>query len=387
MLSLAQALLAKPRLLLIDELSLGLSPAVVQELIEKVKEIHRRGVTIVIVEQSVNVALTVAQRAVFMEKGEIRFTGPTADLLRRPDILRAVYVKGTGSIGAPASAQTRADEVRQRAALEHARPVLQVQELSKSFGGILAVDDVSFDLRDGEVLGLVGPNGAGKTTVFDLISGYLPPDAGSIIFDGVDVTSMSPDERARRRLVRRFQDARLVPSLTVYENLLVALEHQLVVKSMVMNALQLPNMRRGEKRIRIRADRLIELLDIGAYRDKFVKELSTGLRRITDLACVLATEPKVLLLDEPSTGIAQAETEQLAPLLRRVRVETGCSMLIIEHDMSLISSVSDELLAMDQGRVVVRGAPDVVLNDDRVVESYLGTSEEIVRRSGSGVKR
>jgi branched-chain amino acid transport system ATP-binding protein len=239
-------------------------------------------------------------------------------------------------------------------------------------------------LRDGEALGVIGPNGAGKTTLFDLVSGYIRPDGGKIVFDGVDITSISADERARRRLVRRFQDARLFPSLTVFENVLVALEHQLAIKSVTVHALQLPQVRRAERRIRLRADRLIDLLDLGAYRDKFVKELSTGLRRLTDLACVLATEPKVLLLDEPSTGIAQAEAEQLAPLLRRVRVETGCSMLIIEHDMPLISSISDELLAMDQGRTVVRGDPDTVLNDTKVVESYLGTSEQAIRRSGAG---
>ena len=135
--------------------------------------------------------------------------------------------------------------------------------------------------------------------------------------------------------------------------------------------------------MRPRADRLIELLELGAYRDKFVKELSTGLRRIVDLACVLAAEPKVLLLDEPSSGIAQAEAEGLGAAAARVRFETGCSILIIEHDMPLISAVSDELIALDQGRVVVRGTPDDVLNDERVIESYLGTSEAAVKRSGS----
>jgi branched-chain amino acid transport system ATP-binding protein len=135
--------------------------------------------------------------------------------------------------------------------------------------------------------------------------------------------------------------------------------------------------------VRARAEKLIELLDLGAYRDKFVKELSTGLRRIVDLACVLAAEPTVLLLDEPSSGIAQAEAEGLAPLLKRVRFETGCSILIIEHDMPLISAVADELIALDQGAVVLRGTPDEVLNDERVIESYLGTSQSTINRSGS----
>ncbi|MEX2537787.1 MAG: MFS transporter [Actinomycetota bacterium] len=383
MLSLAMALLNKPRLLIIDELSLGLSPAVVGQLVDIVRRIHAQGTTVIVVEQSVNVALTLAERAIFMEKGEVRFVGRTEELLRRPDILRAVYVKGTGALtSAPRSAVKR-ERDRRRYAIEQARPVLQVQEVSKSFGGVNAVSDVSFDLREGESLGLIGPNGAGKTTVFDLVSGYQTPDSGRISYEGVDITQLSAEERARLGLVRRFQDARMFPSLSVYENVLVALERHAEVRSIFLTALQVPQARQAEGRQRRRADALIDLLELGAYRDKFVKELSTGLRRITDLACVLATEPKLLLLDEPSTGIAQAEAENLAPLLRRVRHETGCSMLVIEHDMTLISEVADELLAMDQGATIARGIPDEVLNDERVISSYLGTSKNVVEQAGT----
>jgi branched-chain amino acid transport system ATP-binding protein len=247
---------------------------------------------------------------------------------------------------------------------------------------VLALDNVDLALKEGEVLGLIGPNGSGKTTLFDIISGFQQADEGHVRYEGVDITNLGPEARAKRKLVRRFQDARLFPSLTVFETLLVALEQQLEVRSATLGALSAPNARRAERRVRRRAERLIELLDLGAYRDKFVKELSTGLRRIVDLACVLATEPKVLLLDEPSSGIAQAEAEGLAPLLRRVRFETGCSILIIEHDMPLISAVADELVALERGRVLLRGPADTVLNDERVIESYLGGSEEAVRRSG-----
>jgi branched-chain amino acid transport system ATP-binding protein len=383
MLSLAQAFLAKPRLLMIDELSLGLSPAVVGQLLDIVRAIHARGTTIIVVEQSVNVALTLAQKAIFMEKGEVRFFGDTADLLARPDILRAVYVKGTGALTSGPASGLRTERERRALELGEARPVLEVEGLTKRFGGITAVDGVSFALREGEVLGIIGPNGSGKTTTFDLIAGFQIPDAGTVRYQGVDITALPPEERARRKLVRRFQDARLFPSLTVFETLLVALDQRLEVRSALLSAAQLPQARRAEKRVRLRAEKLIELLELGAYRDKFVKELSTGLRRIVDLACVLATEPQVLLLDEPSSGIAQAEAEGLAPLLRRVRFETGCSILIIEHDMPLISAVSDELIALDQGRFVTRGRPADVLDDERVVESYLGTTEEAVHRSGS----
>ncbi len=380
MLSLALAFLNKPRLLIIDELSLGLSPVVVQQLIEIVKQIHAQGATVIVVEQSVNVALSLAERAIFMEKGEVRFVGRTEELLKRPDILRAVYVKGTGTLGGTQSA-VKGERERRRYSIEGARSVLQVEGVSKTFGGVTAVTDVSFDLREGESLGLIGPNGAGKTTVFDLVSGYQTVDGGRITYEALDVTHLPAEERAKLGLVRRFQDARLFPSLSVYENILVALERQAEVRSIFLTTLQVPQARQAEARQRQRADRLIELLDLGAYRDKFVKELSTGLRRITDIACVLATEPRLLLLDEPSTGIAQAESENLGPLLRRIRHETGCSLLIIEHDMSLISQISDELLAMDQGRVLVRGTPEEVLNDDRVVSSYLGISDNLVEAS------
>ena len=377
--SLAQAFLARPRLLMIDELSLGLSPIVVQELLEAVRRIRARGVTVIVVEQSVNVALALAERAIFMEKGEVKFVGATADLLARPDILRAVYVKGTGALteGVPAAARSRGEFG------PSAAPALEVSGIVKRFGGVTALDGVDLVLAEGDVLGLIGPNGSGKTTLFDIISGHQVADEGTIFYEGVDVSRLSPDERARRHLVRRFQDARLFPSLTVFETLLVALDQRLEVRNAFLSAASWPQARRAERRLQARADKLIELLDLGAYRDKFIKELSTGLRRIVDLACVLATEPKVLLLDEPSSGIAQAEAEGLGPLLRRVRFETGCSMLIIEHDMPLISAVSSELVALDLGQVLIRGTPEVVLENERVIEAYLGGSEAAVRRSGS----
>jgi branched-chain amino acid transport system ATP-binding protein len=382
-LSLGQALLAKPRLLLIDELSLGLSPAVVGELLDVLREIHRRGVTIVVVEQSVNVALAIAEKAIFMEKGEVRFFGRTEDLVGRPDILRAVYVKGAGALTAsgPRGAARSGRELR-HIDLATARPILEVAGLTKRYGGVVAVEDVTFSLRDGEVLGLIGPNGAGKTTIFDLISGFQLPDAGIVRHEGADITFKSPEERARMGLIRRFQDAALFGSLTVFETILVSLEGHAEVKNTLLAASGAPQARRAERRLRVRAERLVELLELGSYRDKFVKELSTGLRRVVDLACVLAAEPKVLLLDEPSSGIAQAEAESLGPLLRRAQHETGCSILIIEHDMPLISAVADELIALERGTVLMRGRPEEVLDDERVIESYLGRTEATIQRSG-----
>jgi branched-chain amino acid transport system ATP-binding protein len=163
--------------------------------------------------------------------------------------------------------------------------------------------------------------------------------------------------------------------LTVIENITVAFERHLESRSSAMAALHLPNVRRSEAKVARRVDRLIDLFNLGDYRDKFLRELSTGSRRIVDLACTLAADPKVLLLDEPSSGVAQRETEELGPLLTRIRYETGASVLVIEHDMALITAISDELVALDLGHVVTRGRPSDVIEHERVVESYLGTSD------------
>jgi branched-chain amino acid transport system ATP-binding protein len=182
-------------------------------------------------------------------------------------------------------------------------------------------------------------------------------------------------------LLRSFEDARLFPALTVAENLAVALDRQLPSKSATLAALHIPLVTRGERRLERRIERLVEMFGLQALSNKFVRELSTGQRRLVDMACVLATEPKVLLLDEPSSGIAQREAEELGPLLRRIQQDTGCAMLVIEHDMPLLVSVAPELIALDQGAFVVRGPAQQVLEHPQVVASYLGTSEEVINRS------
>jgi branched-chain amino acid transport system ATP-binding protein len=379
MLTLGQAFLSRPRLLMIDELSLGLAPAIVEQLLEIVRAIHRAGTTIILVEQSVNVALTLAKRAVFMEKGEVRFTGSTDELMGRPDILRSVYLKGSSAAGGTVSSGYGA----RRTALDgEPETALAVSGIVKRYGGVAAIQDISLSLEEGKIVGLIGPNGAGKTTLFDIISGFIEPDDGVVQLFGEDITDLPPDQRARLGLARSFQDARLFPSLTVTENLAVALERHLETRSTTMAALHMPNVTKAEANIARRTERLIRLLNLGDFRDKFVRELSTGSRRIVDLACVMAADPKVLLLDEPSSGIAQREAEELGPLLQRIKWETGCSILIIEHDMPLICSVSDELIALDLGAVIARGTPNEVLEHPAVVESYLGTTEEVIRRSG-----
>ncbi|MFN8017651.1 MAG: MFS transporter [Acidimicrobiales bacterium] len=391
MLALAMAFLAEPKLLMIDELSLGLAPVVVEQLLEVVRDLRDRGTTIILVEQSVNVALTVADTAYFMEKGEIRFHGPTAELLDRPDVLRSVFFQGAAAALAPGAGEPGAPRVEVRHepvedldAREHASvsPGLSVDEVSVSFGGIRAVDDASFHVAPGEVVGLIGPNGAGKTTLLDLISGFLRPESGHVHLGATDLTAASPAERARLGLGRSFQDSKLFPSLTVEETLLVALERWLDVRDPLNAAFRLPPFIDSEAAARHRVAELVELLGLGDFRNKFVGELSTGSRRVVDLGCVLAHEPSVVLLDEPSSGIAQREAESLGPLLLRIRDALDASLVVIEHDMSLISSVSDRLVALDQGRVITAGTPEEVLAHPAVVESYLGGDRSVIGRSG-----
>ncbi|HEY5886423.1 MAG TPA: ATP-binding cassette domain-containing protein, partial [Acidimicrobiales bacterium] len=384
MLALGMALIAQPKLLMIDELSLGLAPVVVERLLPLVREIRDDGATVILVEQSVNLALTVADRAYFMEKGEIRFEGPAADLLDRPDLLRSVFLEGAGSNGAPPSAAAIAAHTRpvDRERAEGDGPAITVAGLSRAFGGVTAVDDVSFSAAPGEIVGIIGPNGAGKTTLFDLISGFVPADRGTIALGAEEITDCSVAERAWRGLGRSFQDARLFPALTVEETLAVALERWIDVRDPVNPALRLPAAFDSEEHVRQRVDELIALFGIEGFRSRFVRELSTGSRRVVDLACVAAHRPTVVLLDEPSSGIAQRETEALGPLLERLRDGLGAALVVVEHDVPLVTRVADRIIAMDQGAVIADGPPSEVLSDGAVVASYLGSDRHAIARSG-----
>ena len=413
MLALSMAFLTRPPLLLIDELSLGLAPVVVDQLLDVVRALRDEGTTIILVEQSVNVALAVADRAYFLEKGEVRFDGPTADLLERPDVLRSVFLEGATKALALEERDDRpahddrpdlGDDERAQALVVRsaaswptvtgngqpepsgaapgratAGGILGARDLSVRFGGVTAVDAVSFEVAPGEVLGIIGPNGAGKTTLFDLLSGHTRPDGGSVLIEGVDVGRRSPAARARAGLGRSFQDSLLFPSLTVSEAIAVALDRWIGVRDPLNAAMRTPAFVASEDDVDAEVDRLVELLGLGAFRGKFVGELSTGSRRIVDLACVLAHRPSVVLLDEPSSGIAQREAEALGPLLQRVRAALGASMVVIEHDMPLICSVSDRLLALDQGRLIASGSADEVLDHPDVIASYLGTGPSAAR--------
>jgi len=378
MLALGQAFLMKPRLLMIDELSLGLAPAVVERLLDIVRDINAQGTTVILVEQSANVALTIARRAVFMEKGEIRFDGPLDELLGRGDLLRSVFLGGVGG-GAGGAFIASSSGLRRPAIDQEPEQVLLAEDLHLSYGGQKALDGAHVEVMGGKIVGIIGPNGAGKTTLFDVISGYSIPEQGRVVIAGTEANELAPDARARLGLSRSFQNARLFPSLTTTENISVALEQRLASRSALASATWMPAARKSERRAARRVEYLIDLLNLDAFADKFVSELSTGSRRLVDIACVMAAEPRLLLLDEPSSGLAQSEVEVLGPVIRRLAKDTGCGVLVIEHDMPLITALSDHLIAMELGRVLLEGEPAQVVADPRVVQSYLGTSATAMR--------
>jgi branched-chain amino acid transport system ATP-binding protein len=319
----------------------------------------------------------------------IRFEGRTEDLLSRPDLVRSVFLAGAEPVPEHEPVPEPVPEYEQPSVGRapgratdgwsggRADVVLATEHLAKRFAGVMALDDVSIELRQGEILGLIGPNGAGKTTLFDLVSGFLVADEGRVLLRGRDLAGLRPAERARLGLARSFQNSRIFPSLTVHQTLCVALDDELRLWDPVAASLHLPNVARTEQRLGARADELLETMGLNDFRDKFVADLSTGSRRIVDLACQIGAQPSVILLDEPSAGIAQRETEALVPVLLRVRDLTGASLLLIEHDLPLVTSVSDRVVALDVGRVLSEGDAAHVVNDPSVVESYLGTNARV----------
>jgi ABC-type branched-subunit amino acid transport system ATPase component/ABC-type branched-subunit amino acid transport system permease subunit len=261
------------------------------------------------------------------------------------------------------------------------RPAIDVRGARVRFGGIAAVDDVTLTVGAGEIVGLIGTNGAGKSTLMNAVGGFVPA-SGRVELLGADVSGRGPAARARAGLGRTFQAAALFPELTVRETVAVALEAR-GRTGLLSAALWLPRSVRGERARRAEADELIDFLGLGRYADAFVSELSTGTRRIVELAGLLALDARVLCLDEPTAGIAQRETEAFGPLIVEIRRQLGASMLVVEHDMPLIMGISDRVVCLEAGRVIAEGEPGMVRNDPAVIASYLGTDERAIARSGA----
>ena len=245
------------------------------------------------------------------------------------------------------------------------------ESLSINFGGVQALDDVSFEVEPGQVFTIIGPNGAGKTTIFNLVSRIYEPSRGRLVFCDEDITRVPPHEIARRGIARTFQNIELFEHATVLQNLLLG-RHVHTGSRFLEELLFLPRVRAREIEHREAAEKVIEFLDLQPYRDRLIANLPYGIRKVVELARALCTEPKLLLLDEPSSGLSVEETEDMAFWIQDIRSLLDITVLMVEHDMSLVSAVSDRVLALNYGRTIAQGTAREVQEQPDVVKAYLG---------------
>jgi ABC-type branched-subunit amino acid transport system ATPase component len=256
--------------------------------------------------------------------------------------------------------------------------ILSIRDVAVTFGGVRALDGVTFDVPTGGITGVIGPNGAGKTTLFDCISGFRRPDRGAIVLGGggrdVDLVGRAPWDRTGLGVGRTFQNARLFRSVAI-RDILRTVQHDGMRRSgLVRSVLGTRGARADEAEVTRRADEVLALVGLTAHADKPPMELSTGMLRLAELAAVVAVRPRLLLLDEPASGIAQKEVEALGPLLRRIAAHLDATILMIEHDMPLVMGIADHIVAMAEGRVVTSGTPADVRSHPEVLRSYLGAT-------------
>ncbi len=253
---------------------------------------------------------------------------------------------------------------------------LEVRDLCLRFGGLTALNSVSLDAADGELVAIVGPNGAGKTALLNCINGVYRPFAGHIMLDGRDITHVPVDKIALARVGRAFQHAELFPHMTVTENLLIG-RHLLMRAGLFLGALYLGRARREEAEQRQHVERIIDFFELYRYRDALAASLPYGVQKLVGVARALALEPKLLLLDEPSTGLMREEKESFARFLLRIRHELKLGILWVEHDMQMVTDLSDRIVVLDQGHVIADGLPDQVRGTPEVIKAYLGADAAV----------
>ncbi len=375
MLTIAMSLFVQPELLLIDELSLGLAPIVVAQVVDVIKKLADQNITVVIVEQSLNLASSFASSCSYLERGVVKYTGQPAKLLEDEDIARSVFLSNVVYSKGPKGKKMEGSLVGED------RTVFEISGISKSYGGVSALQDVSIDVKFGHIHGIIGANGAGKTTLLDICSGITSPTFGYISFNGVDITKLAANKRAELGLGRVFQHAYLFPTMTVRETLNVAHERFIAMKDLLAPMFQIPMYRNVEKSLNLHTSEIIEKFNLRDFENALIAELSTGTKRVVELACLFANEPSFILLDEPSSGLAQKETQALADLLVDIHDDLNATMMIIEHDIPMISKIVDNMTCLDLGRVIASGTPEVVLSDRGVIEAFLGTNQAAIQRS------
>ena len=256
-------------------------------------------------------------------------------------------------------------------------PILQINNITKRYGGLTAVNDVSFDVKEGEILSVIGPNGAGKSTLFKLISSFVPATSGEVLFNGTRISSLAPHKVAQMGVVRTFQETTIFRSMTVRENIIVS--HHLRSKASLLGFfIGTRQAKEDEAAFAKSADDIVDFLGLQAIRNELASNLPQGHLRALGMAIGLATDPKVILLDEPFAGMNHDETMKMVGLVRRLRDERGVTVLLVEHDMPAVMKISDRIVCINFGQKIAEGTPKEIRENEKVIEAYLGSEDAAI---------
>ncbi|MGZ4245344.1 MAG: ATP-binding cassette domain-containing protein [Solirubrobacteraceae bacterium] len=368
MLAMARALMADPKVLLLDEPSLGLAPQVVDQIGEIIQQINALGTAVVLVEQNAAMALKVANRALVLEVGQVALEGDAHELASSDEV-RERYL---GAAGEPQA--VRADPIRRVTSGKRDPKPLEVEQVTVRFGGLVALDDVSLVVPPATTHAIIGPNGAGKSTLLNVLTGVYKATSGRVDYGGAALTRLRPPQIAALGVSRTFQNLALSPTATVRENLLLG-RHRLSKAGFVTAGLRLPGARRElASQVRV-VDGMGELLGLSDFLDVPMANLPYGARKRAEVARALCAEPSLLLLDEPVAGMNHDESAEMARTIVQLREALGISIVLVEHDMPFVMGLADRVTVLDFGSVIAEGTPHEIQHAPEVLRAYLGSAE------------